>query len=216
MSLIWKRRKSSFLILARAHSDACLHGYITCSHSHLISLWFITPFFGLCLKAGSSKCRSDFNKTPKKSHSKSHKAIVSILSFLICILLYPEWVDFFCLAILCPKHAHVCATKSKIHADTSPSWTSLLLCFVHKLNHRLPSPGKWIRHHNWRYLKDVQILCSGTWFRGGLGSARFTDSMTLIYTQYINDQYHRPSMSTAENPFFSPQNDMYVPWNSHF
>ena len=33
-------------------------------------------------------------------------------------------------------------------------------------------PGKWLSHHPWRYLKDVQLWHLGTWFSGGLGSDR--------------------------------------------
>jgi len=33
-------------------------------------------------------------------------------------------------------------------------------------------PGQWWSHHPWRYLKDVQAWCLGTWFSGGLGSVR--------------------------------------------
>jgi len=33
-------------------------------------------------------------------------------------------------------------------------------------------PGKWLSHHPWRYLKDVEMWCLGTWFSGGLNSAR--------------------------------------------
>ena len=37
-------------------------------------------------------------------------------------------------------------------------------------------PGKWLSHHPWRYLKDMQVWRLGTWFSGGLGlgSARLT------------------------------------------
>ena len=33
-------------------------------------------------------------------------------------------------------------------------------------------PGKQLRYHPWRYLKNVYMWCLGTLFCGGLGSAR--------------------------------------------
>ena len=33
-------------------------------------------------------------------------------------------------------------------------------------------PGKWLRHHPWRYLKDIQMQSLGTWFSGGIDSVR--------------------------------------------
>jgi len=34
------------------------------------------------------------------------------------------------------------------------------------------SPGKWLRQHPWRYLKDVQMQSLGTWFGGEIYSVR--------------------------------------------
>lgn len=35
-------------------------------------------------------------------------------------------------------------------------------------------PGKWLNPHTWRFLKNVQMLCSGKWFSGGLCGAGLT------------------------------------------
>ena len=38
-------------------------------------------------------------------------------------------------------------------------------------------PGKWLRHHPWRYLKNLQMQCLGPWFSGGIDSVRLMDGV---------------------------------------
>lgn len=125
---------SQLLILGRADSGACLHGYTARSSFHLFSLCFCLHSLGTVRQAVSGSragriYRSDFKKENNTTTKKPKVIATTSLVFFTLCLSFPRksWL------LLLSYFMTSAWTWSNIHNDTSPSWTPVLL--LHKFNY---------------------------------------------------------------------------------
>jgi len=71
---------------------------------------------------------------------------------------------------------------------------------------RIGCPGKWLRHHPWRYLKDVQMGSLGIWFSSGIDSVRLIagiDDLEGLQPKRFYDSESCPPPWLLSHSFFS-------------